>query len=79
MKLAGIVMRTYGKWIPNNSLRLGYKPLNNRDAYFESINRLELRGFDAGEIYRDKSTPYMVEATGIEPVSANSLPLVLHV
>ncbi len=28
-----MVMRTYGKWIPDNSLRLGYQPLNNWGAF----------------------------------------------
>ena len=28
-----MVMKTYGKWIPDNSLKLGYKPLSNWDTF----------------------------------------------
>lgn len=38
-----MVMRTYGKWIPDNSLKLGYKPLNNWDAFFEGKTPLKPR------------------------------------
>ncbi|HBP6867982.1 TPA: site-specific integrase [Legionella pneumophila] len=64
-----MVMKTYGKWIPDNSLRLGYKPLNNWGAYFEPINPLQPRGSNKGGKNTDKSTSYMVEAAGIEPAT----------
>ncbi len=73
-----MVMKTYGKWIPDNSLKLGYKPLNNWGAFFGEINPLGPRGSNEGGKNIDKSTSYMVEAAGIEPASANPLPSVLH-
>lgn len=73
-----MVMKTYGKWIPDNSLKLGYKPLNNWGAFFDEINPLEPREFDDGENCIEKSISYMVEAAGIEPASANPLPSALH-
>ena len=56
-----MVMRAYGKWIPDNSLRLGYKLLNNWGKYFEPINPLQPRGSDNSSKNTDKSTTYMVE------------------
>lgn len=73
-----MVMKTYGKWIPDNSLRLGYKPLNNWGAFFGEINPLEPRGSMDSEESSEKSISYMVEAAGIEPASASPLPLALH-
>jgi integrase len=33
-----MVMRTYGKWIPDDSSKKGYQPLNNWGAYIEIKN-----------------------------------------
>ncbi len=68
-----IVMKTYGKWIPDNSLRLGYKPLNNWGAFFGEINPLEPRGLDECGKNTYKSTSYTVEAAGIEPATMGLL------
>lgn len=73
-----MVMKTYGKWIPDNSLKLGYKPLNNWGTFFDAKNPLEPRG-DADTRKNDyKSLGYIMEAAGIEPASANSPLSVLH-
>ncbi|GAN28632.1 tyrosine-type recombinase/integrase [Legionella pneumophila] len=73
-----MVMKTYGKWIPDNSLRLGYKPLNNWGTYFEPINPLQPRGSDDGDKNTDKSRSYMVEAAGIEPTTIFYKLLILY-
>ena len=31
-----MVMRTYGKWIPDESSKKGYQPVNNWGAYISS-------------------------------------------
>ena len=73
-----MVMKTYGKWIPDNSLKLGYKPLNNWGTFFDEKNPLKPRGSSKGGKNTDKSTSYMVEAAGIEPASVDPLPSGLH-
>ena len=73
-----MVMRTYGKWIPDNSLKVGYRPVKDWNEYIDPINPLETRELDDQGKNLYKSTTYMVEAAGIEPASANPLPLDLH-
>jgi len=73
-----MVMKTYGKWIPDNSLKLGYKPLNNWGTSFDEKKPLKPRGSSKGGKNTDKSTSYMVEAAGIEPASVDPLPSGLH-
>lgn len=51
-----MVMKTYGKWIPDNSLKLGYKTLNDWGEYFKQINPLEPRDLQEGTENTDKST-----------------------
>lgn len=68
-----MVMRTYGKWIPDNSLKLGYKPLNNWGMFFDEKSPLKPRGSDELDKNTYKSTSYMVEAAGIEPASVGPL------
>ncbi|MBJ15337.1 MAG: hypothetical protein CMF38_01695 [Legionellaceae bacterium] len=43
-----MAMKTYGKWIPDNSLKLGYKPLNNWGTFLTKKPR--------GSINSDKNT-----------------------
>lgn len=62
-----MVMKIYGKWIPDTSVKMGYQPVNNWEDYIEQKN--PLRGLketrNIKNIYKSRS--YMVEAAGIEP------------
>lgn len=74
-----MVMKTYGKWIPDNSVNMGYQTVNDWGKYIEEINPLGTLDLDEEEISLIKSNTCMVEAAGIEPASASTLLLVLHV
>lgn len=63
-----MVIKTYGKWIPDDSAKVGYHPVNNWGEFFE-INPLGTRELDDEEISFEESESYMVEAAGIEPAS----------
>jgi integrase len=35
-----MIMRTYGKWIPDSSIKAGYRPVNNWGNYLEKTNNI---------------------------------------
>ncbi len=51
-----MVMRTYGKWIPDDSAKMGYRPVNNWGAYIDAINPLRTLEIEGSDIKTFKST-----------------------
>ncbi len=72
-----MVMKTYGKWIPDTRVKRGYLPVNNWGAIYSNKPKINPQGGN-DEILSLISNSYNVEAAGIEPASADPLPLDLH-
>ncbi len=73
-----MVMKTYGRWIPDHSLHSGYRPVHNWDAHLKTMDPLRCLYPQEGDVSLDKSNSYMVEAAGIEPASVNPTSSALH-
>ena len=73
-----MVIKTYGRWIPDQSTQTGYRPVHNWGAHLTKTVPIWCPENEKDEKDLDKSTSYMVEAAGIEPASADPLPSDLH-
>ncbi len=60
-----MVMKTYGKWIPDTRLKRGYLPINNWGNYIELINPQGTFQLEDDELSSLISNTYRVEAAGI--------------
>ena len=72
-----MIMKTYGKWIPDTRVKRGYLPVNNWGQFIQNKPVVNPQRGDY-EILSLISNGYNVEAAGIEPASADPLPLDLH-
>ncbi|MCC5791302.1 MAG: site-specific integrase [Legionellaceae bacterium] len=64
-----MVIKTYGRWIPDQSTQTGYRPVHNWGDHLTKTVPIWCRDNENGEKDIDKSTSYMVEAAGIEPAT----------
>ena len=74
-----MVMKTYGKWIPDTRVKRGYQPINNWGHFIEPINPQGTLQMEDDELSYLISISYMVEVAGIEPASVSTKPSALHV
>lgn len=65
-----MVMKTYGRWIPDHSLHSGYRPVHNWGHFIEPINPQGTLQMEDDELFSLISNSYMVEVAGVEPASA---------
>lgn len=73
-----MVMKTYGRWIPDHSAQSGYKPVHDWDSHLDDLDPQWIREIAREQIVPNKSMSYLVEAAGIEPASAAPQLLGLH-
>ena len=66
-----MVMKTYGKWIPDTRVKRGYQPINNWGHFIEPINPQGTLQMEDDELSYLISNSYMVEVAGFEPASAS--------
>lgn len=73
-----MVMKTYGRWIPDQSAHSGYRPVHNWEVHLDTVVPLQSHESTDHENYIDKSDTYLVEVAGIEPASEALTPKGLH-
>jgi len=71
-----MVMKNYGRWIPDHSTQSGYRPVHDWSKHLYALDPLQILSRSKEEFFHIKSTSYMVEAAGIEPASVSTLPKV---
>ncbi len=69
-----MVMKIYGKWIPDTWVKRGYQPINNWDHFIEPINPQGTFQMEEYEFSSLISNCYMVEAAGVEPAFGKKAP-----